>query len=31
MVQKRVAFERTTQQQEVLALSDISLKWAKRL
>ena len=31
MVQKRVAFERTTQQQEWLTLSDISPKWAKRL
>ena len=31
MVQKRVAFERTTQQQEWLTLSDISPKWAKWL
>ena len=31
MVQKRVAFEKTKQQQEASALSDISPKWAKRL
>lgn len=31
MVQKRVAFEMTTERQEALALSDISPKWAERL
>ena len=31
MVQKQVAFEKIEQQQEVLTLSDISPKWAKRL
>ena len=31
MMQKQVAFEKTEQQQEVLTLSDISPKWAKRL
>ncbi len=31
MVQKQVAFEKTEQQQEVLTLSDISPKRAKRL
>ena len=31
MAQKQIAFEKTKQQQEVLTLSDISPKWAKRL
>lgn len=31
MVQKRVAFEKTKQLQEALALDDISPNWAKRL
>lgn len=31
MVQKQIAFEKTTQRQQALTLSDISPKWAKRL
>jgi len=31
MAQEQIAFEKTKQQQELLTLSDISPKWAKRL